>query len=353
MEHGPLTAVAASPAQQDAGVVAAVIPAFRVAGQILDVIRGIGPEVGVIVVVDDACPERSGALVRARCTDPRVHVVTHERNQGVGGAMVTGYLEALRRGASVLVKIDGDGQMDPAGVRPLIAPILAGKADYAKGNRFYNPRDVRSMPTVRLVGNAGLSFLTKVSSGYWNIFDPTNGFTALHAALVPLLAFERMERRYFFETEMLYRLRLVNARVADVPMPARYGTEASGLRPGRVMLEFLGKNIRNAVKRVFYMYFLRDFTVASLYLLVGLPLALFGLAFGLHEWHSFSERSEFASAGTVMLAAIPFVLGSQLLLSFLAYDVEHVPRDAIHPALADSAAPASGASGADGDVRRA
>lgn len=311
-------------------VVAVVIPAYRVIDHVLDVLARIGPEVGIVVVVDDCCPDGSGRHVLDHCRDSRVHVVFHDMNLGVGGAMVTGYREAARRGATVLVKVDGDGQMDPAGIFRLAAPVLNGSADYAKGNRFFSPDNLRGMPLARLLGNAGLSFLTKLSSGYWTVFDPTNGFTALHASLLPLLALHRMEQRYFFESEMLFRLRLVNARVVDVPMRAQYGPERSNLNVRRALWDFLLKNLRNMVKRFTYMYLVRDFSVATLYMLLGLPLAVGGLVFGIYSWAELSTNGVFASSGTVMLAALPLLVGTQLLLAFVAYDVEHVPRDPVH-----------------------
>ncbi|HUJ76958.1 MAG TPA: glycosyltransferase family 2 protein, partial [bacterium] len=151
--------------------VAIVIPCYRVRGQILDVLSRIGPECQAIYVVDDCCPEQSGRWVQQQCHDPRVQVLFHESNQGVGGAVITGYRRAIAAGDTVIVKVDGDGQMDPRLVPAFVAPILRGHADYTKGNRFFRIQDVKQMPFVRLIGNAGLSFLTKLSSGYWNLFD--------------------------------------------------------------------------------------------------------------------------------------------------------------------------------------
>ncbi|MHA1113581.1 MAG: glycosyltransferase family 2 protein, partial [Alphaproteobacteria bacterium] len=200
-----------------------VVPCYRVKDRVLDVLAKIGPECAGIVVVDDACPERTGAHVEARVTDPRVTVVRHQANQGVGGAVMTGYRAALDAGADIVVKIDGDGQMDPALLPRFIAPILAGEADYTKGNRFYSVANLRDMPGVRLAGNAVLSFVTKLSSGYWSIFDPTNGYTAIHATALRALDLTRVSRRYFFESDMLVQLSSVRAFVGDVPMDAVYG----------------------------------------------------------------------------------------------------------------------------------
>jgi dolichol-phosphate mannosyltransferase len=233
------------PACVGGSVVAVVVPAYRVRTHILPLLARIGPEVSLIFVVDDACPEGSGAHVLARCRDRRVVVLMHEQNQGVGGAVITGYQHAVAAGADVIVKLDGDGQMDPALIAKFVTPIFQDRADYVKGNRFHNIEDVRSMPIIRLIGNAALSFMTKLSSGYWNIFDPTNGYTAISAAVLSYLPLHKVKRRYFFESDLLFRLGTIQAVVLDLPMAAIYADEESGLKVRRVFPQFLGGNINN------------------------------------------------------------------------------------------------------------
>lgn len=313
--------------------VAVVIPSYRVARHILAVVAGVGPECDRIYVVDDACPEHSGRLVESECSDPRVRVLYHERNQGVGGAVLTGYRAAIEGGASAIVKLDGDGQMDPALIPALLHPILTGQSDYAKGNRFFDLEGLESMPLLRLAGNTVLSFINKFSSGYWDLFDPTNGFTAIHGAVAARLPFERIARNYFFESDVLFRLYLMSAVVLDIPMHARYGDETSGLAPLKVIPSFLGRHAANFFKRIFYTYFLRNFSMASMQLLLGIPLVVFGAAFGIREWIASEGAGVSASAGTVMLAALPIILGFQLLLFFLSYDMQNVPRLPYHKRL--------------------
>jgi glycosyltransferase involved in cell wall biosynthesis len=308
-----------------AAAVAVVIPAFRVADRIADVVSRIPALVRWIYVVDDACPEGSGERVRSASTDPRVQVLRHETNQGVGGATITGFRRALEEGAEILVKIDGDGQMDPAFMPELIAPLLAGEADYAKGNRFWDFESVAAMPWVRLWGNSALSFVTKFSSGYWNVIDPTNGYVAIHREALRRLPLHKISRRYFFESDMLFRLYTVRAVVCDVAMPARYGDERSALRAGAAIPEFLYKHARNLVKRVFYGYFLRDFSIASVELLLGTLLLLWGIVFGTVAWARGAAQGQPATAGTVMIAALPVILGVQFLLGFLQFDYRNVP----------------------------
>lgn len=306
-------------------VIAVVVPCYREVDRVKDVLDRMGEEVRHVIVVDDACPEGTGAWVRENCRDSRVQVVTHDQNQGVGGATMTGYRKALDLGAEVIVKVDGDGQMDPASIPSLVAPIVRGEADYAKGNRFHDLEGVGAMPAVRVAGNVMLSFACKMSSGYWNIFDPTNGFTAIHAGLARRLPFDKISQGYFFESDMLFRLYLLRAVVVDVPMRASYGKEQSSLKVGKVMLPFAARHCLNTVKRVFYSYFLRDFNIASIELVAGMILLLCGSVFGALEWRESVLSGTPATAGTVILAALPIILGSQMLIAFLDFDTRNMP----------------------------
>jgi len=305
---------------------AVVIPAYKVTKHILSVLEAIGPEVSAIYVVDDCCPDESGVFVRTHANDPRIQVITHSENKGVGGAVVTGYLAALGDGMEIMVKIDGDGQMDPALLTQFIAPIMQGQADYTKGNRFFDLEQIHQMPTIRLIGNAGLSFLSKLSTGYWDLFDPTNGFTAIHRSVAMRLPYSRISERYFFETDMLFRLNTLSAVVLDIPMDAKYGEEESNLKIGKVLPEFLMKHARNFLKRIFYNYYLRDMSIASIELPIGLLLVLFGISFGSIAWIASIRTGVATTAGTVMLSALPLILGLQFILAFLANDMARIPR---------------------------
>lgn len=313
--------------------ISVVIPCYRVKDRVLQVIARIGPEVESIFCVDDGCPEGSGRQIRDTVRDPRVRVLFHEKNLGVGAAVITGYREALRSGAQIIAKIDGDGQMDPDILPKIVKPIVEGKADYAKGNRFYSLEYIRRMPFIRKLGNLALSFMSKFSSGYYDLFDPTNGYTAIHAAVAREIPLEKLSRRYFFESDMLFRLNVLRAVVYDVPMPAVYGQEQSSLRVGRILPRFLFGHLVNFCKRILYSYFLRDFKIGSLELLLAAALLPFGLIYGLIRWIGGARLGHTVSAGTVMLAALPIILGFQLLLSFLNQDMNNIPRRPIHESL--------------------
>jgi glycosyltransferase involved in cell wall biosynthesis len=313
--------------------VAVVIPSYRVKQHVLEVIAQIPATVCRIYVIDDACPDGSGKWVHTHCSDPRVAVLFNADNQGVGGAVMAGYERAVADGMDVIVKMDGDGQMDPAALPQLIGPIVRGEADYTKGNRFYDLTQIGRMPAARILGNAALSFMTKISSGYWDVFDPTNGYTAIHARVVQKLPLGKISKRYFFETDMLFRLNIIRAVVVDVPMEARYGAETSNLKISSVVFDFSFKHLRNTFKRIFYSYFLRDLSLASIQLLLGALFLLVGTGMGIGFWVQSSSTGVTASAGSVMLVALQVIVGIQLVLGFLAYDIAAVPRRTLHKLL--------------------
>ena len=316
--------------------IAVAIPSYKVHAHVLDVIARVPPQVERIYVVDDKCPQDSGAFVQQHCTDPRVRVIFHDENQGVGGAVVSGYRAALEDGMDIVVKVDGDGQMDPALIAHFTRPIERGRADYTKGNRFYRPESLRGMPPLRLFGNAALSFVNKLSTGYWPIMDPTNGYTAIHTAVLRELPLHKLERRYFFETDMLYHLNTIRAVVHDVPMDAVYADEQSNLKVSRVLPEFMGKHVTRFFKRYLYQYLVRDFNIGSLYSIVGALFIMVGAAFGLSQWIQGIGTGRPATSGTVMLAALPVLIGIQFLIAFLHFDVSNVPTEPLSISLNES-----------------
>jgi dolichol-phosphate mannosyltransferase len=306
-----------------------VIPAYNESKHIAGVIASIPSEVGSVIVVDDASSDRTVDVVR-QIADPRVTLIQHDSNQGVGGAVCSGYKRALALGADIVVKVDGDGQMDPSKIGRLISPILHHRADYAKGARFFEARALRQMPIVRLIGNLGLSFITKAVSGYWNVIDPANGFTAIHRQALEQLPLDTVSRGFFFETDMLIHLYYLQAVITDVQMPAHYGDEQSTLSPLNVLLDFPGKLTQAFIKRILWRYFIQDFNACSLFIVVGMLLFLGGMSFGAITWILHSIRHVLTPAGTVMLAVVPLLVGFQLLLQAIVLDIQHVPKMPIH-----------------------
>lgn len=313
--------------------IAVVIPCYRVRHKIISVIAAIGPEVEWIFAVDDACPDESGDFIANECSDPRVKVLRHQKNGGVGAATCTGFAAALLTDAEIVVKLDGDGQMDPALIPNLTAAIILGQADFCKGNRFHRLGDTQGMPALRMFGNAGLSLMSKISTGYWQIFDPTNGFLAIHRSVLAELDLKTLHPRYFFESDLLAQLALIRARVRDLPMRAVYADEISSMRPLHMIAPFTYGHTRNLLRRLTYQYFVRGFSLASIQLALGMPMLLFGVVFGALTWHHSISTGLSATAGTVMLSALPIILGVDFLLSWLNFDVHAEPSDALWPML--------------------
>jgi glycosyltransferase involved in cell wall biosynthesis len=311
--------------------VAVVVPCYRAATSLASVIAEIGSEVWRIYCVDDASPDATIQAIEAVASlDPRVRLVRRTENGGVGAAVIDGMRAALADGATVIVKIDSDGQMNPAFVPEFVAPIVSGEADYVKGNRFLPLDQVVRRPALRLAGYAGLTFLTKMSTGYWDVFDPTNGYVAIHASVARLLPFDRLHRRYFFESDLLFRLATLRARVVELPIETVYSDEQSHLSELRCLTTFPFLHGRNFLKRLVYNYLLRNFSAASLSLIGGVVLLAFGGIFGGLHWLDSLRTGQPATPGTVMLSALPLLIGIQLLLNFLSHDVALTPSTAIH-----------------------
>lgn len=302
-----------------------VVPAFNVAPHVAHVLKGIPPFVDRITVVDDGSTDATAATV-AGVNDDRVTLIRHARNYGVGAAMVTGFKEALKSGDSIVVKMDGDGQMDPAYLPALLDPLVENLCDYAKGNRFLMERELCVMPRLRLVGNFLLTFLTKLASGYWNVFDPQNGYVAITSTSLRLLDLDKLSKRYFFENDMLIHLNIYGLRVRDVAVPAVYGDERSAMNIGTVLCSFPLHLIKGYWYRFYRKHMLRDFSAVALFMLTGLPLLAFGTGFGVYTWVQSHLYNQFASTGTVMLSVLPFLIGFNLVLQALVLEIKETPR---------------------------
>lgn len=310
-----------------------VVPCHAETRHILGVLAQIPSCVARVFCVDDGCPEGTGRYVEENCPDPRVQVVYRPVCGGVGAATQSGFEAAIEAGCQVIVKMDGDGQMDPSMIPKLVEPILQGRADYTKGNRFFQIEHARGMPRTRLIGNAVLSFFSKLSTGYWRIFDPNNGFLAVHAEVLRLVPMDKVDNGFFFESDMLFRLNTLRATVIDVPHVARYADEVSKLSIPRVTPLFASYHFSNFLKRIFYNYFLRDFHLASLEWVLGFAFLLSGTVFGLLKWIEAASAGEAATAGQAVIAAMLIILGVQMLLAALSFDISNQPREPLHLAL--------------------
>lgn len=302
-----------------------VIPAFKVHKQICGVIQSLPPTVDYIIVVDDKCPHFSGKEAQ-KLSNKRLEVLYHERNTGVGGAMVTGYKRAIELACDVVIKIDGDGQMDASYIDKLIVSLLNGEADYTKGNRFMNSNVLKIMPKIRLFGNSLLSFLVKITSGYWNVMDPTNGYTAIRREVLEKLELNKLSKRFFFEIDMLIHLNIINAVVKDISMIPKYGDEKSSLSVWKVIIQFPLDLLKGFVKRIFLKYFIYDFNMASVDILLGVPMFFLGIIFGLIEWRDSVVHGTAKPIGTIMLLTLSITLAFQMLLQAVNIDISLTPK---------------------------
>lgn len=310
--------------------IAVIIPAYKCADQITEAITTIPGWVSHIVVVDDCSPDDLSDRVRV-IDDARVHLIRHELNMGVGGAFTTGCHKAVELGADILVKMDGDGQMDPAQIHKLIKPLTEGKADYAKGNRFWDLKELRAMPGIRVFGNMILSFLLKMASGYWNLFDPTNGYIALTSYMFNNINLDKVDRRYFFESSMLIQAGIQRFVVEDVPMPANYGTETSSLSILRSIFTFPPRLAYGVFRRFLWHYILFDFTAVSVFVLIGLPALLWGIIFGACVWIQNAMINHATPTGTIMLSVLPVIIGIQLISQAIVIDIGNTPKRVLTP----------------------
>jgi glycosyltransferase involved in cell wall biosynthesis len=301
-----------------------VVPAHNEAQHICAVMQTMPEYVDHIIVVDD-CSQDGTSEVAANCGDARVKVQKTPSNQGVGGAVVLGYREALELGSDIVVKMDGDGQMPPEYLVPLLDAIVDGY-DYAKGNRFLAAESLKQMPRRRLFGNIVLTFMTKLASGYWHIFDPQNGYTAIKADVLRLMNLDTINKRFFFENDVLVHLNLLNLRVKDVSIPARYGGEVSDLSLWNVGLTFPLLLLRRYFGRIYHKYVLTDFSPIALFLFVGAILFFWGALFGVIIWIKSFLSHHPTSTGTIMLALLPLILGFQLLLQAFVMDIQQTPK---------------------------
>lgn len=318
--------------------VAVVIPCFKVEPYLLKVVQGIPSYVQTIILVDDCSPDGTPALIDqiAQDHDPRVVALHHSVNEGVGGATMTGVRYAYSKQTDIVVKMDGDGQMDPEYFPDLLLPILRGQADFTKGNRFASAEVLKKMPVVRLIGNSGLSFLNRLASGYWNILDPTNGYFAMRPELVLRFSEKGLDNRYFYESSQLIELGICRAVVQDIPMRTIYSDEVSGLSPKKALMEFPLKLLFGLCRRVWITKILLTTTPEFILGFFGFLLLMLGSIWGGYHWTYSIIAGRTASAGTVMLAALPCMFGLQMLLFALLFDIQSVPTTPLCPPLDDS-----------------
>jgi len=304
--------------------ICAVVPAFNEEEHILQVINSMPLFVDYIIVIDDSSSDNTYKMA-ANSNDPRVIPIKHEINQGVGGAIVTGHKKAMELGLDISVVMAGDAQMDPKYLPKLLDPLIDEGYHYSKGNRFMRKDSLKGMPKLRVIGNMFLTFLNKLSSGYWNIFDPQNGYTAIKLNVFEELDVEQLAKRYEFENSMLLHLNIGNFRVKDVPIPSLYGNEKSKIK----LYKFIPKTslflLKGFLYRMYQKYTLRNFHPIVIFLFFGFLFFASGFLVGLVLFYLYMKNISI-SAGTTMLSVLPMILGLQLILTGIILDVYETPK---------------------------
>ena len=305
----------------DGKTIAVVVPAFDEEQLIGTTLAGIPEVVDRVIVVDDASHDGTPAAAGSS-GDPRVEVITHEQNQGVGAAILTGYRRALEYGVDVTCVMAGDNQMDPADLEAIAGPVARGEADYAKANRLFTGRAWELTPRNRYLGNAVLSLLTKIASGYWHVADSQAGYTAIGKSTLELLDLDRIYPRYGFPNDMLVHLNVINARVRDVPSRPVYGVgEKSGIRLGRVIPSISWLLTKAFFWRMREKYVIRDFHPLVFFYMFGLLFSLLGLALGVTVTILRIGGNELTVA-TVVLIALLLIAGLLFTLFAMLFDIE-------------------------------
>jgi glycosyltransferase involved in cell wall biosynthesis len=303
--------------------VAVVVPAYNESLLIGRTIATMPDFVDHLVVIDDLSTDDTAARAVA-VGDPRLTLIRHEVNTGVGGAVLDGHREALALGADVSVVMAGDAQMDPAYLPDLLDPIAEEGVEFTKANRFYSRTSYAGMPRHRVVGSVVLSFMTKLASGYWHLFDPQNGYTAIARSALERIDLDRISVGYQFENDMLIHLNIADVWARDVSVPAVYGEEVSTMRMSRVVPAIGSLLLRGFWRRILLKYVLYSFSPVALFLFAGLALAVFGSCFGL--W-AFAEAmdGQVPTAATVMAAAAPLLTGIHFMVNALMLDIQESP----------------------------
>lgn len=309
-------------------MIVCLIPAFRAANSIAEVVAGALAVVDRVIVIDDACPQESGLVVATKfAAETRVEVLRHQANRGVGGAMKTGIRRALDLGADVIVKLDADGQMDPAHIAPMVQALeMNPRLVMIKGNRFFDGSVSRLMPGIRLFGNSVLTLLVRATTGYWNAIDPTNGFLVIRSAALRRVKLDALADRFFFEISLLTAFGIEKLEIAEFAMLARYGSEVSNLSISKVVWSFPMKLLGSFARRIVWQYLVSDMNIGSLFLVFGVLLSALGSGVGTIWWIQALQSGIPRTPGTVTLALVPLIMGFQLILNAVLYDVQSATR---------------------------
>ncbi|MCH4829007.1 glycosyltransferase family 2 protein [Flavobacterium columnare] len=307
---------------------AIIIPYYNARKHIIDVVSQIPDFIDALIIVDDKSPDVFPEKLVLENLNNQVKFVylKNDRNLGVGGATIHGFLYAIKNDFQIVIKVDADNQMDLKYLPDLIEPLKKGKIQMAKGNRFRDIKALSKMPFARRIGNLMLSFITKMATGYWNNFDPTNGYFAIQINTLKKINFNNLSNRYFFETSLLSEMYFTGAKIKDISMPAIYANEKSQMQLWKIPFEFSFKLMKLFIKRIVKQYFLYDFNIGSVYLFFGVPLFFFGITYGVYNWIYYYFKKMLAPTGTIMIITLSIILGFQMLLQAIQFDISQAPK---------------------------
>jgi glycosyltransferase involved in cell wall biosynthesis len=300
-----------------------VVPAFNEEKLIEQTILQVPDYIDKIVVVDDASKDKTSKILSKLKNRNELSIIQHKENQGVGSSIMDGYLKLIDDNLDIAVVMAGDNQMDPKYLPKLLDSLIENNFDVAKGNRYLNTKELKSMPSYRFFGNIVITFFTKLASGYWSIFDTLNGYVASRMSVLKLIEFNKIKKRYDFEISMLINLNILGAKIVDVPIPAVYGTEVSDLKVWRVLPGLMKTLFFGFWRRIFYKYIFYNTHPISIFLIFGLLFQLIGFLIGI--WSIVATKGH-PTASSALLAVLPFLLGFQLALTAIIIDIQNEPK---------------------------
>ena len=302
------------------GKLAAIVPCYKTRNYVVGVVANCLLYVDLVICIDDKCPMNTGEYLKEKFHNEKVIILNHSKNLGVGAAFKSGLKLAKDRKMEIVIKIDSDGQMNPKYIPYLVNSLIKERCALCKGNRFTRIDELKEIPKVRLIGNIALSYLTKITTGYWELFDPTNGFFAYKVNTLPMRDFKKINNRYFFETDLLFRCALENVFIEQIPMKPKYSGEISSLNPIRSIPFFLAKHLEIFFKRIIFQYFILDFNYGSLCLIFGLITFLPFISIGGNSLYEGVFLNNFATKGTIGIFVILGIISIQFFLAFFYID---------------------------------
>mgnify|MGYP001179860920 CR=1 FL=1 len=305
---------------KERSTIGVVIPCFMGSSITIKIVREVLEFADHVVLVDDQCPNSTGEIIATKINNPKLHIIFNKINLGVGGSSKNGFAWLLDKDCDIILKVDADGQISASDIPRMCGPILRNECDSTKGNRFTNLDKILSMPKTRLIGNVALSFISKISTGYWELFDPTNGFVAFRSNVLRSINLRKTDDRFFFETDLLFRCSLKNICIKNVDIEPIYNNSYSSLNPIKEIPNFFFRHSKLIIKRVIYQYFILDFNPGSIEIVLSFILALFSFLFGIFCIYLSHITGNLTSAGTASLFSISVIVSIQLFLSFIYYD---------------------------------